>query len=934
VSDVTAVSSSSPATQAALFAPPLALPSRIGGPVTNVDGRSSSRSTAPSAAEPGELLIDAAERTGTYIPRFCYHPRMQPVGMCRMCVVEVDTGRGPALQPACMLEVTDGMVVDTESEVTKKAQDGVLEFLLINHPLDCPVCDKGGECPLQDQTMAYGPGESRFVEEKRHFEKPIPISDLVPGPRALHPLRPLHPLRQGRRRRPADPLHRPRQPDPGQHLPGPRVRLVLLAATPCRSARSGRSPHCPTASRPGRGTSSRSSPPAPRARSGAGWWSSPAATTVLRYQGVDIDPVNWGWLCDKGRFDFEAVNSEERLGEPLLRRGTTCSSPPAGPRPSPPPPRAARRLDGQRAPVMAVLGGAQLTNEDAYAWAKLAKGVIGTDNVDAQLGDGLPAEVVLGLPRATIDEACAPGGTVLLIGPDLKEELPVLHLRLRHAVQRDGVKVVELTSRRGATRAGRHSRAAPPGRGRQVVRRSCRPHEDAVAGADPDALAASRGAGRRWRVTVVLGRPNLAEHRRRPWPRSAAMLDAAARSASCRRCGAATCTAPSTWASPPASCPAGSPSTPVTGSPTGAGPRCPPSPASTPPGSSPPRPTARLDVLVLLGADPLSDFPDRDLATRALAGARTVIALDRFLTAVQHADVVLPVAGFAEVDGTTTNLEGRISTLDQKVTPPGTARSDWMIAAELAHRLGADLGLGPVEAIWDEIERLAPSHAASPTPCCGPTPRSEGVVAPLGTDEGTTSPTAEPDAGVDPDAAAAAVAAEAADEPEEQAIEQMAAKEAQADAVAEAAERATTPREERRSTAVWPSPTTTPGPRCWCSTRRPPGRSRPSTPTRCAWWPPASSTTSAWRSSTARRWPCLAQEAEVRLHPHDFDRLGISAGARVSLTSARGAITLAARRSPAWPGARLPSCSTSPARRRDRPDRRRRAVTEVRVERA
>jgi len=138
------------------------------GVAINVDG-------VEISAKKGELLIDAAERHGVYIPRFCYHPRMKPVGMCRMCLVEVDTGRGPALQPSCMLPVSEGMTVQTESEVTKKAQDGVLEFLLINHPLDCPVCDKGGECPLQDQTMAYGPGESRFVEEKRHFEKPIVV---------------------------------------------------------------------------------------------------------------------------------------------------------------------------------------------------------------------------------------------------------------------------------------------------------------------------------------------------------------------------------------------------------------------------------------------------------------------------------------------------------------------------------------------------------------------------------------------------------------------------------------------------------------------------------------------------------------------------------------------------------------------------------------
>ncbi|MGH9075825.1 MAG: 2Fe-2S iron-sulfur cluster-binding protein, partial [Acidimicrobiales bacterium] len=130
----------------------------------------------PVTGRKGEMLIAAAERAGTFIPRFCYHPRMKPVGMCRMCLVEVSGPRGASLQPSCFVEVSEGAEVVTTSDKVKKAQDGVLEFLLINHPLDCPVCDKGGECPLQDQTLAHGPGESRFVEEKRHFEKPIPIS--------------------------------------------------------------------------------------------------------------------------------------------------------------------------------------------------------------------------------------------------------------------------------------------------------------------------------------------------------------------------------------------------------------------------------------------------------------------------------------------------------------------------------------------------------------------------------------------------------------------------------------------------------------------------------------------------------------------------------------------------------------------------------------
>ena len=125
----------------------------------------------------GELLIKVAQEHGSYIPRFCWHERMKPVGMCRMCLVEVEGMRG--MQISCATPVSDGMVVNTQSPNVKAVQDGVLEFLLINHPLDCPVCDRGGECPLQDQTLAFGPGESRFVEEKRHFEKPVPISDLV-----------------------------------------------------------------------------------------------------------------------------------------------------------------------------------------------------------------------------------------------------------------------------------------------------------------------------------------------------------------------------------------------------------------------------------------------------------------------------------------------------------------------------------------------------------------------------------------------------------------------------------------------------------------------------------------------------------------------------------------------------------------------------------
>jgi len=123
----------------------------------------------PVVARKGDLVIAAAQRVGEYIPRFCYHERMSSVGMCRMCLVDIDTGRGPALQVSCMVTVAPDMVVATQSQSALHAQESIIEMLLINHPLDCPVCDKGGECPLQDQAFSHGPGESRYIEEKRHF---------------------------------------------------------------------------------------------------------------------------------------------------------------------------------------------------------------------------------------------------------------------------------------------------------------------------------------------------------------------------------------------------------------------------------------------------------------------------------------------------------------------------------------------------------------------------------------------------------------------------------------------------------------------------------------------------------------------------------------------------------------------------------------------
>ena len=696
--------------------------------------------TAPA----GQFLIAAAEQAGTFIPRFCYHPRMKPVGMCRMCLVEVSGPRGATLQPSCYVPVAQGMEVDTTSDKVKKAQDGVLEFLLVNHPLDCPVCDKGGECPLQDQVLAYGPGESRFLEEKRHWAKPIPISELVLLDRERC-------IQCGRCVRFAAEIAGEAQIDFlgrgdamevnvseehvfSSYFSGNTVQICpvgALTATPYRfTARpwdldqvESTCTSCAFGCRAAVQSSS---------------------NRVTRLLGIDSDPLNQSWLCDKGRFGFEAVNAENRLVEPLVRRSgagadgvdelvavswsealTTVAE------------RLGRVRAEQGPGAIGVLGGARLSNEDAYAWAKLAKSVIGTDSVDAQLGDGLPADVVLGLPRATIDEACGAACVVVLSG-DLREELPVLFLRLRAAAIDDDVPVVELAPRAGAlSEFATAVLAYRPGEAAAVVRGLASGSELPSDAVDGDAWAAARGALARAGdggegIVVVIGRPSLAEDGALVAEAAAAMAAAWPQARflpALRRgnvmgaldMGLAPGLLPgrvsleegrswyeAAWGSVPVA--RGRDATSMLGA----------------------LADGSMEAVVLVGSDPVGDFPDRALAEEALGRAGFVVAVDGFLSpSAALADVVLPVAIAHERTGTTTNIEGRVTRLAQKLVAPGQCWPDWMVAAELAERLGDGLGVSSAAELWDEIERLAPSHRGITRVVLDTPGARDGIVAPL-----------------------------------------------------------------------------------------------------------------------------------------------------------------------------------------------------------
>lgn len=667
-------------------------------------------------AHPGEMLIAAADRAGVHIPRFCYHERMSSVGMCRMCLVDVDTGRGSMLQPSCMVPVSDGMIVDTESENTRRAQEGVLELLLVNHPLDCPVCDKGGECPLQDQTMAYGPGESRFVEEKRHYEKPIPISDLVDLDRERCIL-------CDRCTRFADEI----AGDPLIQFTerGNATQVLTFPDEPFTSYFSGNTVQiCPVGALTA----------APYRFKARPWDLEQVESTcttcslgcrvavessrneLVRYLGVDVESVNHGWLCDKGRFNYEAVNSDDRLVTPLVRDaenshqllGTNWGSALA---------LAAEAIRQAGPEGIGIIGGSRLTNEDAYVWAKLARSVIGTDNLDAQLGDGLPAEAVLGLPPATIADACN-SDTVLIIGPDLKEELAILHLRLHVAANKGQTRVIEI----GPTVTGAETYA------QRSIR--CLPGEAAktllalLESDDPLASQLLEGS-----VVTVLGRASLAESATPALEVAAVIRDRLPHATFLPALPRGNVRGALDMGLAPGVLPGRTSLDRPTESLLDQWQTLPDKAGLDTTGMLQAAASGQLDTLILLGADPLRDFPDRNLAAEAFQRVKTIIAIDNFITdSVAQADIVMPSTAYGEQDGTTTNIEGRISRLSQKITSPGSTRDDWMIASELAWRLGGDLGVGSREEIWREIEQVAPSHQGITIErICGPEAH-EGIV--------------------------------------------------------------------------------------------------------------------------------------------------------------------------------------------------------------
>jgi NADH-quinone oxidoreductase subunit G len=668
----------------------------------------------------GERLITAAEATGEYIPRFCHHDKLEPVGKCRMCLVEVEGPRGKALMPSCTMLVSDGMVIDTESDVVKRAQEGILEFLLINHPLDCPVCDKGGECPLQDQAVAFGRGESRFIEEKRTFLKPMALSDLVLLDRERCVL--------------CDRCVRVADDIAGDPLiefidRGNHTQINTFPNEPFSSYFSGNTIQaCPVGAltsvdyrfkaRPWDLESVRSVSLADAMQSSVEVHTSRGK--IVRVYGAENDDINEGWLSDRDRFQFTAFHSQERITTPLVRRGDSLVD-------------AtwieamdliAARLGELKGSEVGAIGGANSTNEEAYVLGKFMRTVIGSPHLDAQVGDGIDPHLAAAMiNRATINDLDA-AATILVWGPDLKETLPVLYLRVRKAVRNGASLVVVSPYATGLDSIASLVVPYRAGSGSAVLRKISQ-GEGAFA-----AVHETLSVGP---VVALVGRTSIVEDEQ--------LVEAIAAYAR---------TLPDAKVLPLLT------RSNVFGAlDMGIAPTLLPGRASTTDADS----VARLEdawgpipegsgkdtmamltalvegdlrAMLLVGSDPVRDCPDPQLAEQALDAADFVVSLDAFVTdSSAKADVILPAAVWGEIDGTVTNIEGRVQRMSKSVVPRGQAMSIANAIDGIARYMGAEMHSTDWSIVNKEIAEVAPAYAGLTSDYLTFEAGDDGAVVPL-----------------------------------------------------------------------------------------------------------------------------------------------------------------------------------------------------------
>ena len=656
----------------------------------------------------GTLIIRAAEQLGIQIPRFCDHPLLDPIGACRQCLVDVEGQRKPLA--SCITTCSEGMVVHTQltSPMADKAQRGVMELLLINHPLDCPMCDKGGECPLQNQAISNGQGETRFQEEKRTFEKPVPISTevLLDRERCISCTRCVRTSEEIAGDAFIEFVER-----------GPNQFIGTAEGKPFNSYFSGNTVQvCPVGALTGAAYRFHARPfdlvstpsVCEHCASGCRQRTDHRRGKVTRRLAGDDPAVNEEWNCDKGRWAFRYATQRDRLTSPLVRSDDGHLRPASWPHALA---VAARGLEAAKGRRAAVLTGGRLTLEDSYAYAKFARVALNTNDIDmrarahsAEEAQFLAACVAgrgIDVTYADLEQAPA----VLLAGFEPEDESPIVFLRLHKAVRKHNQQVYSIAALAswGLRKLNGQLIGTPPGDEASALTALAAGGSATIPG---DSLTQAAHALTSPNAVILVGE-RLAEV---PGALAAAARLATATGAKLawipRRAGERGAVEAGAL---PGLLPVGRPVTDQAARaevckvwdkqelPSTAG-----------------RDTAgilaaaaaqEIQALVVAGVDP-ADLPDPDAALAALDTVPFIVSLELRASAVtDRADVVFPVAAVAEKAGTFVNWEGRGGTFEEALPVP-EVRTDLYVLGAIADLMDVHLGLPDQAAARAELAAL------------------------------------------------------------------------------------------------------------------------------------------------------------------------------------------------------------------------------------
>jgi NADH-quinone oxidoreductase subunit G len=618
------------------------------------------------SVQEGSMVMHAAEKAGTYIPHFCYHKKLSIAANCRMCLVDVE--KAPKPMPACATPVTQGMIVRTKSDKAVKAQQGVMEFLLINHPLDCPICDQGGECQLQDLAVGYGGSKSRYTEEKRVvFHKNVgPLISMEEMSRCIHCTRC---VRFGQ--------EIAGQMELGMAHRGEHSEIQTFVGRTVDSELSGNMIDlCPVGaltSKPFRYSArtwelSRRKSVSPHDSTGANLIVQVKGNQVMRVVPLENEDVNECWIADRDRFSYEALNSDARLTAPMIKQGgawkqvdwTTALE------------YVANGLKSIKADhgaaAIGALGSAHSTVEELHLLAQVVRG-LGSDNIDHRLrhsdfGNAASAGQArwLGMSIAKLSEL----DRALVVGSQLRKDHPLFAARLRHAARRGAaVHRVGVNGDDWLMPLGASLSVGPSGWVQALADIASAIGGGApLAGTPTDAakaIAASLASGNA--KAVLLGNA-AAEH-----PQASSLLALAQWIA--QRTGATfgylTAAANTVGAQLVKALP-------VSGG-LNAGQML--------GGTS-------LKAALLLNTDPVLDSANAAAAAKALDAAEMVVVLSPFKSGLEYADVLLPIAPFTETSGSFINAEGRLQSFVGVNKPLIETRPAWKVLRVLGNLLGLE----------------------------------------------------------------------------------------------------------------------------------------------------------------------------------------------------------------------------------------------------